>query len=113
MSSKEITLSNNVLILTFSYYRYYHSKYKKVQTPHVIRHYAAGARLIGLSEKQIRQHLDKLRESSSDDKSPYAQPPFEIHQDLKFKKKKDSNQACRLTTVGVYFLSCSLEGIIN
>ena len=59
------------------YYRYYHQKYKKVQTPHVIRHYAAGARLIGLSEQQIRRHLEQLRRSSmSNNKSPYAQPPY-------------------------------------
>eukprot|EP00111_Clytia_hemisphaerica_P019865 TCONS_00058562-protein len=56
---------------------YYHQKYKKVQTPHVIRHYAAGARLIGLSEQQIRRHLEQLRRSSmSNNKSPYAQPPY-------------------------------------
>lgn len=55
---------------------YYHNKYKKVQTPHVIRHYADGARLIGLSEQQIRRHLDQLRRSANDSKSPYAQPPY-------------------------------------
>jgi len=64
---------------------YYHSKYKKVQAPHVIRHYAAGARLIGLSEQQIRRHLDKLRESSADDKSPYAHPPYSFY---KYTKKE-------------------------
>lgn len=42
----------------------------------MIGHYADGARLIGLSEQQIRRHLDRLRESSSDNKSPYAQPPY-------------------------------------
>merc|ERR1712113_290540 len=74
---------------------YYHSKYKKVQAPHVIRHYAAGARLIGLSEQQIRRHLDKLRESSADDKSPYAIPAYSFYSNtMKAKtptqKKKDS-----------------------
>jgi len=73
---------------------YYHSKYKKVQAPHVIRHYAAGARLIGLSEQQIRRHLDKLRESSADDKSPYAIPPYSFYSNTmkatqKTQKKKD------------------------
>jgi len=73
---------------------YYHSKYKKVQAPHVIRHYAAGARLIGLSEQQIRRHLDKLRESSADDKSPYAIPAYSFYSNtVKSKtpsqKKKD------------------------
>ncbi|XP_057305377.1 uncharacterized protein LOC130642305 [Hydractinia symbiolongicarpus] len=69
---------------------YYHSKYKKVQAPHVIRHYADGARLIGLSEQQIRRHLDRLRESSVDNKSPYAQPPYALFVNSKaaIKKKK-------------------------
>merc|ERR1712224_1069872 len=67
---------------------YYHSKYKKVQAPHVIRHYAAGARLIGLSEQQIRRHLDKLRESSADDKSPYAHPPYSFYKYTKKRKQK-------------------------
>jgi len=67
---------------------YYHSKYKKVQAPHVIRHYAAGARLIGLSEQQIRRHLDKLRESSADDKSPYAHPPYSFYSNTTKAKKE-------------------------
>ena len=66
----------NSFNLNFSLSSYYHNKYKKVQTPHVIRHYADGARLIGLSEQQIRRHLDQLRRSSNDSKSPYAQPPY-------------------------------------
>ncbi len=50
----------NVFCLVFSYY---HSEYKRVQVavPHVVNHYAAGARLIGLTEKQIKEHLQKLK----------------------------------------------------
>lgn len=56
--------------------RYFNTKYKKAQAPHVVMHYAAGARLIGLTEKQLVQHLDRLQESNEeyDYKSPYAKP---------------------------------------
>ena len=72
----------------------YKKYFSSTQAPHVIRHYAAGARLIGLSEQQIRRHLDKLRESSADDKSPYAIPPYSFYsKTMKAKtpihKKKD------------------------
>ena len=76
---------------------YYHSKYKKVQTPHVIRHYAAGARLIGLSEQQIRRHLERLRESSVDNKSPYAQPPYAF-----YCNSRPSSEAKTKTPVAVH-----------
>eukprot|EP00057_Strongylocentrotus_purpuratus_P026087 XP_011680561.1 PREDICTED: uncharacterized protein LOC105445997 isoform X1 [Strongylocentrotus purpuratus] len=56
--------------------RYFNTKYKRAQAPHVVMHYAAGARLIGLTEKQLVQHLDRLQASNedSDYKSPYAEP---------------------------------------
>lgn len=41
--------------------RYYQTKYKKVKVPHVVAHYAAGARLIGLTDKQIAEHLENLK----------------------------------------------------
>merc|ERR1712178_208777 len=53
------------------------SKYKRVQVPHVVNHYAAGARLIGLSEKQIKKHLMELKGSYAKHgglNSPYARP---------------------------------------
>lgn len=56
---------------------YYSSKYKRVQVPHVVNHYAAGARLIGLSEKQIKKHLMELKGSYAKHgglNSPYARP---------------------------------------
>ncbi|XP_022102020.1 uncharacterized protein LOC110985355 [Acanthaster planci] len=55
---------------------YYKSKYRRANAPHVVMHYAAGARLIGLTEKQLARHLEKLQASNKgkDLKSPYAQP---------------------------------------
>ena len=54
-------------------YRYYNNKVRK--SPHVVGHYAAGARLIGLTEKQMAKHLATLSASGGDNQdSPYAQP---------------------------------------
>ncbi|XP_033629321.1 uncharacterized protein LOC117291613 [Asterias rubens] len=55
---------------------YYKNKYRRVNAPHVVMHYAAGARLIGLTEKQLARHLERLQASNqgNDLKSPYAQP---------------------------------------
>ena len=45
------------------------------KSPHVVGHYAAGARLIGLTEKQMAQHLATLNQSGDENSdSPYAQP---------------------------------------
>ncbi|XP_035660758.1 uncharacterized protein LOC118405381 [Branchiostoma floridae] len=53
---------------------YFRTKYNKA--PHVVQHYAAGARLIGLTEKQLHMRLEDLHASSKeqDSASPYAQP---------------------------------------
>ncbi|KAI8496129.1 hypothetical protein Bbelb_259700 [Branchiostoma belcheri] len=53
---------------------YFRTKYNKA--PHVVQHYAAGARLIGLTEKQLHMRLEDLHASSRehDSASPYAQP---------------------------------------
>lgn len=64
---------------------YYSKKYKKVvktynmnKGAHVVGHYADGARLIGLTEKQIYRELKRLKEYSNlttdEQNSPYAQP---------------------------------------
>ncbi|XP_068687757.1 uncharacterized protein [Montipora foliosa] len=55
---------------------FYHTKYKRIQAPHVVGHYAAGARLIGLTENQLRRHMESLkaRHAAGDNKSPYAEP---------------------------------------
>ena len=53
--------------------RYYNSKVRK--SPHVVAHYAAGARLIGLTEKQMAKRLATLSVSGGENNSsPYAQP---------------------------------------
>ncbi|XP_065052372.1 uncharacterized protein LOC135681710 [Rhopilema esculentum] len=55
--------------------RYYHTNAQRYSNPHdVIGHYTAGARLIGLTERQMRRDMKKLTKISSDNKSPYAQP---------------------------------------
>jgi len=65
---------------------YYEKKYKKVvksynsnKGAHVVGHYADGARLIGLTEKQLVRQLKKLTKcqnfkNKGDKNSPYAQP---------------------------------------
>ena len=55
---------------------FYHTKYKRIQAPHVVGHYAAGARVIGLTENQLRRHMESLkaRHAAGDNKSPYAEP---------------------------------------
>ena len=42
----------------------------------MIGYYAAGARVFGLTEKQIQKHMEtlKARHAAGDDKSPYAEP---------------------------------------
>ena len=44
--------------------RYYNTKYKRFQVPHVVNHYAAGARLIGLTDKQLKEHFDAIKASN-------------------------------------------------
>ena len=51
---------------------YYHNKEPKY--PHVVAHYAAGARVIGLTEKQLSIHLANLRFKYKAGDSPYCQP---------------------------------------
>lgn len=67
----------------------------------MIRHYAAGARLIGLSEQQIRRHLEQLRRSSmSNNKSPYAQPPYAF---MHLCRQKEVPRPVKLEKVAFYF----------
>ena len=61
---------------------YFHSKYKRAQAPHVVGHYAAGARLIGLTEKQLQKHMEKIRASNANSTSPYAQPLYNLNPSL-------------------------------
>ncbi len=57
--------------------RYYHTNAQRYANPHdIIGHYTAGARLIGLTQRQIRRDIKNLTKitSASDSTSPYAQP---------------------------------------
>ena len=55
--------------------RYYAAKLR--QAPHVISCYTAGARLIGLNERQLRQELRRMQKAAKNQDSPYAKPlPF-------------------------------------
>ena len=50
-------------------------KSKKNSKPHVVDHYTAGARLIGLTEKQLAKHLAALNTAEGlKFESPYSQP---------------------------------------
>ncbi|KAJ8019644.1 Caltractin [Holothuria leucospilota] len=72
---------------------YYNTKYKKAQAPHVVMHYAAGARLIGLTEKQLTEHLKKIQMSNSGNTTnPYAQPLYNV-----FFTPRKSNKKKRTT----------------
>ncbi|PIK40952.1 hypothetical protein BSL78_22198 [Apostichopus japonicus] len=74
---------------------YYNTKYKRAQAPHVVMHYAAGARLIGLTEKQLTEHLKKIQMSNSGNMTnPYAQPLYNVFftPRKKTKKKKKNPQ---------------------
>ena len=66
------SMQNNFVL---SRYRYYHINAQRYSNPHdVIGHYTAGARLIGLTQRQMRRDMKKLTKISSDSTSPYAQP---------------------------------------
>ncbi|KXJ28037.1 Caltractin [Exaiptasia diaphana] len=79
---------------------FYHTKYKRIQAPHVVGHYAAGARLIGLTEGQLRKHMETLRRrhAEGDEKSPYAEPLHIVFGNASKKKrrpKKAVEPVCR------------------
>ncbi|KAK3736135.1 hypothetical protein QZH41_004642 [Actinostola sp. cb2023] len=69
---------------------FYHTKYKRIQAPHVVGHYAAGARLIGLTEFQLRKHMEtlKARHAAGDENSPYAEPLHIVFGSVAKKKRK-------------------------
>ena len=52
--------------------RYYASKVKR--SPHVVGHYAAGARVFGLTDKELRKTWKEFSHASKGKDSPYAQP---------------------------------------
>ena len=74
--------------------RYYHNKARKA--PHVVAHYAAGARVIGLTEKQMAAHLASLPFKCAQGDSPYSQPVCKLPEDESKRKKKKGRGKIRL-----------------
>lgn len=70
--------------------RYYASKVR--YTPHVVGHYAAGARVDGLSDKELRQTWKNLSLLNKGQDSPYAQP-------LNFVMSSNSGQGFKKKTI--------------
>ncbi|XP_069127042.1 uncharacterized protein [Argopecten irradians] len=47
------------------------------QAPHVLSHYTAGVRLIGLTDRQLQRQFKKMQKTARNNDSPYANPlPF-------------------------------------
>lgn len=49
------------------------------QAPHVISHYTAGVRLIGLTTRQLERQMKKMQKSAAKNDSPYAKPLQFVH----------------------------------
>ena len=74
------------------------------KSPHVVGHYAAGARLIGLTEKQMAKHLANLSSENEgeNNNSPYAQPLCMFQTNVhptKILSKRKGNGKIRLTII--------------
>ncbi len=72
------------------------------KSPHVVGHYAAGARLIGLTEKQMAKHLATLNATGGQNQdSPYAQPLclFTTNLPSNIKRMTHTHGKIRLTIV--------------
>ncbi|XP_046565784.1 uncharacterized protein LOC124274467 [Haliotis rubra] len=46
----------------------------RVNQPHVLSHYTAGARLIGLTDRQLAMEMKRMQKSMKQQDSPYAKP---------------------------------------
>ncbi|XP_052775065.1 uncharacterized protein LOC128213426 isoform X2 [Mya arenaria] len=51
--------------------------------PHVISHYTAGVRLIGLTTRQMEREMAKMQKSAAKNDSPYAKPLQFVHMGAK------------------------------
>lgn len=49
-------------------------RYITKRQPHVLSHYTAGLRLIGLTDRQLALQMKKMQEKSANTDSPYAKP---------------------------------------
>lgn len=79
-------------------FRYFRSNYKSSHLPHVVGHYAAGARLIGLTEKQLHKHLVRIRAANANSNSPYAQPLSILNQSPGKKRTRVRSQKSPLSS---------------
>ncbi|KAI6649278.1 Caltractin [Oopsacas minuta] len=70
--------------------RYYNNKARKA--PHVVAHYAAGARVMSLTEKQMAAHLASLPFKCAQGDSPYSQPVCKLPEDESKRKKKEKGK---------------------
>jgi len=51
----------------------------KKEAPHVISHYTAGVRLIGLTTRQLERKMKEMQKSAAGNDSPYAKPLQFVH----------------------------------
>ena len=74
----------------------------------MVGHYAAGARLIGLTENQLRKHMESLkaRHAADDNKSPYAEP---LHIVFGKVRDKHSHTPILITSISSQFLSHKVQ----
>lgn len=49
------------------------------QAPHVISHYTAGVRLIGLTTRQLERQMKEIKKAAEKNDSPYAKPLQFVH----------------------------------
>jgi len=73
--------------------RYYASKAKR--SPHVVGHYAAGARVFGLTDKELRKTWKEFSHASKGKDSPYAQPLNFVVDDHKERTMRKTIRAIR------------------
>ena len=57
----------------------------KKQAPHVISHYTAGVRLIGLTTRQLERQMKRMQKTAGQNDSPYAKPLQFVHMGAKKK----------------------------
>lgn len=57
------------------------------QAPHVISHYTAGVRLIGLTTRQLEREMKKMLKAAAKNDSPYAKPLMFVHLGMKGQQK--------------------------
>ena len=84
--------------------------FKKIQAPHVISHYTAGARLIGLTTRQLEKAMKKMEKTAVKDDSPYAKPLHFVHLGTKEMVKRKRIKPTRTGPTARSGASSSLSG---